>query len=289
MGKDTVIILAGPTGVGKTSASITLAHQLGGEIISADSMQIYQGMDIGTAKITKEEMGGIPHHLIDIISPFENFSVAQYKELAQAKIKEIQSRGRVPIVVGGTGLYINALIYEMDFNDSVQDEAYRKNLWNLYNLQGEDELYALLMEQAPDTKIEKQNVKRVIRALEVLKQKGSLGDFSEIKETTEYRYKLYVLTRDRERLYNNINERVEVMFEAGLIAEVERLKKDGLDVGFQSMKGIGYRQVLEYLDGQISLEESKEKIKQESRRYAKRQLTWFRRYEKATWIQLIDK
>ena len=289
MGKDTVIILAGPTGVGKTSASITLAHQLGGEIISADSMQIYQGMDIGTAKITKEEMGGIPHHLIDIISPFENFSVAQYKELAQAKIKEIQSRGRVPIVVGGTGLYINALIYEMDFNDSVQDEAYRKNLWNLYNLQGEDELYALLMEQAPDTKIEKQNVKRVIRALEVLKQKGSLGDFSEIKETTEYRYKLYVLTRDRERLYNNINERVEVMFEAGLIAEVERLKKDGLDAGFQSMKGIGYRQVLEYLDGQISLEESKEKIKQESRRYAKRQLTWFRRYEKATWIQLIDK
>lgn len=289
MGKDTVIILAGPTGVGKTSASITLAHQLGGEIISADSMQIYQGMDIGTAKITKEEMGGVPHHLIDIISPFENFSVAQYKELAQAKIKEIQSRGRVPIVVGGTGLYINALIYEMDFNDSVQDEAYRKNLWNLYNLQGEDELYALLMEQAPDTKIEKQNVKRVIRALEVLKQKGSLGDFSEIKETTEYRYKLYVLTRDRERLYNNINERVEVMFEAGLIAEVERLKKDGLDAGFQSMKGIGYRQVLEYLDGQISLEESKEKIKQESRRYAKRQLTWFRRYEKATWIQLIDK
>ena len=284
-----VIILAGPTGVGKTSASIELAQKLNGEIISADSMQIYQQMDIGTAKIRPAEMQNVPHHLMDIVSPFDRFSVAEYRDFAQAKIKEIQHRGKTPIVVGGTGLYINALIYDMDFNDTVQDEDYRKYLWNLYYEQGEDALYTLLIAQAPDAKIEKQNIKRVIRALEVLKQHGKLGDFSEIKDTSEYDYKLYVLTRDRETLYKNINLRVDIMFEAGLVEEVQKLKHMGLDAEYQSMKGIGYRQMLEYLNGQISLEAAKEKIKQESRRYAKRQLTWFRRYKNAIWIHLIDK
>lgn len=288
MTKKEVIILAGPTGVGKTSASIKLAKKLKGEIVSADSMQIYKEMDIGTAKITQSEMDQVPHHLINIVSPFDSFSVAEYARLAKEKIREIISRGKVPIVVGGTGLYINALLYDMDFNETAEDMAYREHLQNFYDENGEDALFALLLEQEPDTKIEKQNIKRVIRALEVLKHKGSLGSFSHIQEDAEFQYKLYVLTRSREVLYDNINSRVDMMFEAGLLEEVKKLMDQGLDASCQSMKGIGYRQVLDYFHGHCTLEEAKDKIKQESRRYAKRQLTWFRRYEDAIWICLLD-
>lgn len=289
MKKDRIVIIAGPTGVGKTASSIKMARDLDGEIVSADSMQIYQGMDIGTAKIRREEMEGIPHHMLDIVSPFENFTVAQYADLAKQKIQEIISRGKMPILVGGTGLYINAILYQMDFNEAKVDETYRSELWAFYEKEGEDALFERLLSKldGQEIKIEKQNIKRVIRALEIIKARGSYRDFQDIEPETNYDHKLYILNRDRKLLYERINLRVDLMFEEGLLDEVKALREMGLDSSHQSMKGIGYRQVLEYLDGQVSLEEAKEKIKQESRRYAKRQITWFKRYKEGIWLDLI--
>lgn len=279
-----VLILAGPTGVGKTSMSIALAQRLDAEIISADSMQIYREMNIGTAKITKEEMQGIPHHLIDIVSPFESFTAFDFQMRAKEAMRDIQSRGKTAIVVGGTGLYINALLYDMDFSDTKEDPAYRKMLWELYEREGMDALYARYIAQVETPKIEKQNIKRVIRALEILHVQGELGDFESIAQNTEFSFDLYVLARERQQLYDNINRRVDLMLEQGLLNEVERLRAQGLTREHQSMKGIGYRQILAHLEGECTLDEAVEAIKQESRRYAKRQLTWFRRYKEAIWM-----
>ncbi len=290
MKKEKIIIIAGPTGVGKTSASIEMAKKINGEIISADSMQIYKFMDIGTAKITEKEKENIPHHAIDFLSPFESFTVADYAKMAREKITEITSRGKTPIVVGGTGLYINSLIYSMDFNEADVDAEFREYLWDYYYKHGEDNLFELLLAKTGDQEIniEKRNIKRVIRALEIIASTGGFKGFKEVQEKTGYDYKLYVLYRDRETLYNNINKRVDIMFENGLLDEVRKLADSGLNESYQSMKGIGYRQVLDYFDGKYTLDEASEKIKQESRRYAKRQLTWFRRYKEAIWIKALD-
>lgn len=281
-----IIIIAGPTGVGKTATSIALAKALDGEVISADSMQIYRGMDIGTAKITKEEMAGVVHHLVDVVNPEEEFSVSDFDQKATEAIKDILKRGKTPIVVGGTGLYINSLIYDMDYNRVESDDTLRNELWDFYEKNGEDALYEMLLELDSEPKVEKQNIKRVIRAIEILKANGGIQSFTSIPKRNEWEYQLVVLHRDREKLYEIINNRVDLMVEQGLVPEVEHFLKAGLTKNNQSMKAIGYRQILSYLEGEITFEEAIELIKRDSRRYAKRQLTWFRRYEDAKWIDV---
>ncbi len=285
---DKIIIIAGPTGVGKTELSIQLAKELDGEIVSADSMQIYQQLDIGTAKISYAEMQGVPHHMIDIIKPTEKFSVYDYKEHAEKTIRSIMTRGKIPIVVGGTGLYINSLIYRMDFNDASIDLEYRNFLWQFHKENGTEALYKKLTEVCPETKIEKENTKRIIRALEIFKEKGEIQQFSEMEARDDLFAELYVINRDRAELYNNINERVDRMIETGLVEEVQKLYESGLTDELQSMKAIGYLQIIRCLKGEYSLDEAIDLIKQESRRYAKRQITWFKRYKQAVWFNLSN-
>lgn len=284
--KNEIIIIAGPTGVGKTATSIALAKALDGEVISADSMQIYRGMDIGTAKITEKEKAGIVHHLLDVVNPEDEFSVSDFDQKATEAIKDIIKRGKTPIVAGGTGLYINSLIYDMDYNRVDSDDTLRNELWDFYEKNGEDALYDMLLELDSEPKVEKQNIKRVIRAIEILKNNGSIQKFTSIPKRNEWSYKLVVLHREREKLYEIINQRVDLMVAQGLVAEVEYFLKAGLTKNNQAMKAIGYRQILSYLEGEMSLEEAIELIKRDSRRYAKRQLTWFRRYEDALWIDV---
>lgn len=284
--KNEIIIIAGPTGVGKTATSIALAKALDGEVISADSMQIYRGMDIGTAKITEKEKAGIVHHLLDVVNPEDEFSVSDFDQKATESIKDIIERGKTPIVAGGTGLYINSLIYDMDYNRVDSDDTLRNELWDFYEKNGEDALYDMLLELDSEPKVEKQNIKRVIRAIEILKNNGSIQNFTSIPKRNEWSYKLVVLHREREKLYEIINQRVDLMVAQGLVAEVEYFLKAGLTKNNQAMKAIGYRQILSYLEGEMSLEEAIELIKRDSRRYAKRQLTWFRRYEDALWIDV---
>jgi tRNA dimethylallyltransferase len=284
-----LIIIAGPTAVGKTSISIKLANRLEGEIISADSMQIYKYMDIGSAKVTKEEMEGIPHHLIDIIDPKINYSAAQFKKDAETCINDITSRGRVPMLVGGTGLYINSLIYNYGFTEAVKDESYRRELEELALEKGKEYVHGLLKEVDPDSynRLYPNDLKRVIRALEVHKLTGkTIGEFNNNENIFDIPYNLYyfVLTMDRSILYERINTRVDIMLEKGLVDEVIKLKKMGYTSNMQSMKGIGYKEILFYLEGSISFLEAVDMIKQGSRNYAKRQLTWFRKDNRVNWI-----
>ncbi len=285
-----LLIIAGPTSVGKSDISVSLAKKLNGEIISTDSMQIYKYMDIGSAKITKEEMQGVPHYLIDFLDPKEEFSVSEFKDLAKEKIEDIQCRGKLPILVGGTGLYINSLICNMNFTESAKDEEYREYLYNLAKEKGNkyvhDMLYDIDLESY--NAIHYNNLKRVIRALEVYKTTNK--PFSSFKEDenniyeSPYNIYYYILNMDREKLYNRINKRVDIMLEKGLLEEVKSLKNMGLTEDMQSMKGIGYKELLYYLNDKISFEEAVEKIKQGSRNYAKRQLTWFRKDPRAVFI-----
>lgn len=281
-----IIIIAGPTGVGKTASSIALAKALNGEIISADSMQIYKGMDIGTAKITEEEKAGVVHHLLDVVEPKDEFSVSDFDKMATEAINDIIKRGKTPIVVGGTGLYINSLIYKMDYNNVSSDETLRAELWDFYEKNGEDSLYDMLLELDSEPNVEKQNIKRVIRAIEILKNGGKKDAFIAIPKRDEWSAELIVLHRDRENLYEIINKRVDLMMEQGLLYEVNKFLEIGLTKNNQSMKAIGYRQILSYLEGEMDLEAAIDLIKRDSRRYAKRQLTWFRRYENAKWINV---
>lgn len=283
---DKIILIAGPTGVGKTAASVSVAKKIGGEIISADSMQIYRKMDIGTAKIMPDEMGGIPHHLIDVVEPDEDFSVKDFDDMAKAAIKQISDRSNIPVVAGGTGLYINSLVYDMDYNEASTDSEFRNDLWKYYEEKGTDELYNILLKYDPETKIEKQNIKRVIRAIEIVKSNGKFRQFSSMKKNRMYDIRMYVLYRERSKLYEIINLRVDHMIKAGLVDEVRGLLNKGLDKDSQSMKAIGYRQIISYLEGEYDLGTAVELIKRDSRRYAKRQLTWFRRYEDAAWINV---
>ena len=283
---DKIILIAGPTGVGKTAASVSVAKKIGGEIISADSMQIYRKMDIGTAKIMPDEMKGIPHHLIDIVEPYDEFSVKDFDDMSKTAIKEISGRSNIPVIAGGTGLYINAIVYDMDYNKVTTDSEFRNELWKYYEEKGTDELYNILLKHDPETKIEKQNIKRVIRAIEIIKNNGEFRQFSNMKKNSMYDIRMYVLYRERSKLYEIINLRVDHMIKSGLVDEVRSLLGDGLDKSCQSMKAIGYRQIISYLEGEYDLNTAIELIKRDSRRYAKRQLTWFRRYEDAVWINV---
>lgn len=283
-----VVILVGPTAVGKTDISIDLAKTLNGEIVSSDSMQIYKHFDIGSAKPTKEEMDGIPHYLIDEVDPFTNFSVSDYQEKAKAYIKDIMSRGKTPIVTGGTGLYVNALMYDMDFSKSASDPEYRKSLEQLAVEHGNQYIHEMLKEVDPKSyeKIHFNNLRKVIRALEIYHVTGqTIDDFStDLQKTKDYEYVLIGLTRNRKRLYVRINKRVDIMMEAGLIDEVKSLKEMGLSALNTSMQGIGYKEVVPYLEGVYDEETMISLIKQNSRRYAKRQMTWFRRYDDIHWF-----
>lgn len=286
-----IIIICGPTAVGKTSVSIKLAHKLNTEIISSDSMQIYKRMDIGTAKIKNKEMQGIKHHMIDIVEPYQDFSVSDYSNEALKIIDSLFTNNKTPIIVGGTGLYINSLVYKMDFNSSKKNLDIRTKYKNIYEDKGVDFLYNILISKNHKIAytIEKNNVKRVIRALEILDNNDEIKSFEEANIFQDYNVNMYVLKMNREILYNNINSRVDKMINDGLIEEVEGLIKDGLTLEHQSMKAIGYRQILSYLNGDIKKEEAIEQIKRDSRRYAKRQYTWFKRYDFSKWIDVENK
>lgn len=284
-----ILILTGPTAVGKTALSIELAKVLGGEIISADSMQIYRKMDIGSAKISQEEMDSVVHHMIDVVDPDEDFSVADFHDMASQIISDIHKRGKLAIVTGGTGLYLNSLVYDMDFGGTNSDLSIRKDLEEILNDKGKDYLYRLLQDLSPEAakRIHPNNTKRVIRAIEVYKTGGDMGDFSnDLKYNPKFDAKIIVLNRDRSILYDRINQRVDIMFDMGLLDEVKGLHQMGYTSQMQSMKGIGYKEVLEYFDGKMTLEESIDILKQGTRRYAKRQITWFKRYENALWLDL---
>ena len=287
--KKKLLIIAGPTAVGKTNLSIKLAKELNGEIVSTDSMQIYKYMDIGSAKITKEEMEGIPHHMIDVVDPETPFSVAEYKNMALKCIEDIISRNKLPILVGGTGLYINALTCNMNFTEAESDEEYRKELELLAEEHGNEYIHNMLKDIDPISykEIHYNNRKRVIRALEVYKLTNK--PFSSFNSGEEfyngpYDVKYYVLNMNREKLYERINLRVDIMIENGLIDECIKLKDMGYNSLMQSMQGIGYKEVLYYLDNKITYNKAIEMIKQGSRNYAKRQLTWFRRDPRAIFM-----
>jgi tRNA dimethylallyltransferase len=289
--KQKLLVIIGPTAVGKTKLSIEMAKRYHGEIISGDSMQIYRGMDIGTAKITKDEMEGIPHHLINIKEPFENFSVAEFQLLVRDKISEIAKKGKLPIIVGGTGLYIQSVIYDYQFSDVPGDESFRLQLEERVRDIGNEALYKELMEIDPGSasQIHPNNVRRVIRALEIFHLTGkTMQDFQSTQQPNLlYNTALVGLTMERENLYDRINSRVDLMVEEGLLAEVKSLYQQGLR-DCQSIQAIGYKEIYEYLDGDVTLEEAVEKLKQNSRRYAKRQLTWFRNKMEVEWFDMTD-
>ena len=284
-----LVILVGPTAVGKTAASIGLAKALNGEIISGDSMQIFRGLDIGTAKITKEEMQGVPHHLIDIKEPWETFSVAEFKRLADEAIADIHARGKLPIIVGGTGFYINSVLYEYHFGEADTDEAYRAELEQYAEAHGNEALWNILQEKDPDSaaKLHSNDIKRVIRALEVLHVTGipaserqSIVD----KQTMRYNAVYIALNMPREMLYNRINRRVDIMIQDGLEAEVRTALANGTEQDALSMTSIGYRQMIQYFNEEISFDRAVELIKRDTRHFAKRQLTWFRHDPNIQWV-----
>lgn len=284
-----IFILAGPTAVGKTEISINLAKELNGEIISADSMQIYKKMDIGSAKISNKEMNGVPHYLIDFLDPSKEFSVAEFSNLAKDKIDEITLASKLPMIVGGTGLYINSVICNYNFANTNKDEEYRNKLMEIAEEKGKEFVFDMLKKVDPisSEKICMNNLKRVIRALEVYEVTGKpFSSFSQEEDMYNVPYNIYyyVLNMNRDKLYERINKRVDIMLEKGLVEEVIRLQKEGYNCDMQSMKGIGYKEILYYLNGDISLEKAVEMIKQFSRNYAKRQLTWFRKDPRVIWI-----
>lgn len=286
-----MVILTGPTAVGKTELSIELARALDAEIISADSMQVYRKMDIGTAKIRPEEMGGIVHHLIDCLDPEEEFHVAKFQKMAKEALDEIYARRKIPLIVGGTGFYIQSLLYDIDFTEEKGDLSYRKSLEEKADKEGNETLFQMLrgIDPVSAEKIHPNNRKRVIRALEFYKFNGypiSQHNEAEAKKESPYHFVYFVLNQNREVLYERINQRVDLMMKEGLIEEVRKLQKEGYQKNMVSMQGIGYRQVFEYLEGNTSLEETIENIKKDTRHFAKRQLTWFGREKD---VCMVDK
>ena len=290
--KKRLLIIAGPTAVGKTDTGIILADKLNGEIISADSMQIYKNMNIGTAKPNLEERKGVMHHLIDIINPDENFSVAEFQRLAGGIIDDLISNKKLPIIVGGTGLYINSLIYDMDFTQFSSNRKLRETLQEEAEKMGNEYIHDKLKKIDPNLadRIHPNNVRRVIRAIEVYHGTGDkMGDFSrDIVLNDEYEFFLAGLTRERSELYDRINKRVDIMIEQGLIEEVRDLLNLGYSKDLVSFKGLGYKEIIEYLEDRYDLNEAIRILKRNTRRYAKRQLTWFRRYESINWYNVSD-
>lgn len=293
MQKPKIIVIAGPTASGKTALSIALAKKINGEIISADSMQIYKYMDIGTAKPTKEEMSGIKHYLLDFVSPDERYSVADFKKDAENAIGEILKKGKTPIVVGGTGLYIDSLIYGIEYPDIKFDEDYRNFLEKIASLEGGlESLYekAIKIDSNAVLKISRNDKKRIMRILEIYHATGKTKTELEIesrKNEVKYDYRVFVINMDREKLYERINKRVDIMIENGLIDEVKSILKR-FDNFPTAMQGLGYKEVVDYLYGRYTKNEMIEKLKMETRRYAKRQLTWFRKDKSFTWIDGLD-
>lgn len=289
--KNTIIIIAGPTGVGKTKTSIELAKKLNTEIISCDSMQIYKYMDIGTDKILENEKEGIIHHQIDFIDPRNEYTVSDYAHKTSIIIKSLLSKNSIPIIVGGTGLYINSLIYEMDFGKVNKNNFIREKYINILQKEGKDALYKIYLQRIDKNKVNEKihpnNLKRLIRFLEISEVNEDNNTFTQIKKKTAYSVKLFVLNRNREKLYQNINNRVDDMIKNGLISEVKELRRRNILLrGTQASEAIGYKEIIQYLDGKTNIEEAIRLIKRNSRRYAKRQLTWFRRYNFAEWIDI---
>jgi tRNA dimethylallyltransferase len=287
--KEPLLIISGPTAVGKTELSIRIAKELEGEIISADSVQVYRGMDIGSAKIRPEEMQGVPHHLIDCLDPKEEFHVQAFQRMVKEAIKDIRSKGKLPILVGGTGFYIQAVVKDVDFTDMPDDPDYQASLRALAEREGKEVLHNLLKEADPESAeaIPAGNEKRVIRALEYFHltgEKFSIHNERERVKENAYNTAYFVLTDDREVMYDRINRRVDLMMEAGLLAEVRGLYEHGVSADATSMQALGYKELYDYLEGRLPLEEAVELIKQRTRHFAKRQLTWFRRERDVIWI-----
>ena len=289
--KKPMIILTGPTAVGKTDLSIQLAKAINGEIISADSMQVYRHMDIGSAKVTPEEMDGVCHHLIDVLEPEEEFNVVVFQKLAKEALTGIYERGHIPIIVGGTGFYIQALLYDIDFTENDGDTAIRRELEKLAQTQGAGCLHQMLQEIDPESAaaIHQNNVKRVIRAIEFYRQTGkkiSLHNGQEREKQSPYQFLYYVLDTDRKTLYERIDRRVDLMMEHGLVDEVKHLADMGCTRDMVSMQGLGYKEILDYLSGEIPLEEAVYILKRDTRHFAKRQITWFKRERDVRWLEL---
>lgn len=291
--KRPLVILTGPTAVGKTAASIGLAKAIGGEIISADSMQVYKEMDIGSAKIRPEEMDGVPHHLVDVLDPSEDFNVVLFQQMAKEAMEGIYQRGHIPIVVGGTGFYIQALLYDIDFTENNADTAYREELEALAKTQGAEYLHEMLEKVDPESaeQIHFHNVKRVIRALEYYEQTGekiSAHNEAERAKTSPYHFFYYVLNTDRTVLYERIEKRIDEMMEEGLVEEVRQLQAMGCRRDSVAMQGLGYKEILAYLNGEMSLETAVNILKRDTRHFAKRQLTWFRRERDVRFLYLPE-
>ncbi len=289
-GEKDMVVLAGPTAVGKTRLSIRLAKEVGGEILSADSMQVYRQMDIGTAKITREEMEGVPHHMLDILEPWESFNVALFQQKCRECLAGIYERGRIPIVTGGTGFYIQALLRDIDFTENEENTAYRRKLEALAGERGAGYLHGLLRQVDPASaaSIHPNNKKRVIRALEYHHLTGetiSAHNERERERESAYRFCYFVLDDDRERLYRRIDERVDEMLSQGLLNEVKKLRDMGCTREMVSMQGLGYKELLAFLDGECTYEEAAAAIKQNTRHFAKRQLTWFKREKDVIWVE----
>ena len=287
--KRPLVILTGPTAVGKTALSIALAKAIGGEIISADSMQVYRHMDIGSAKIMPEEMEGVPHHLIDVLEPAEEFNVVVFQKLAKQAVEEIYSRGHIPILVGGTGFYIQALVYDIDFTENNEDTALRQALEEQARREGADVLYERLRAVDPESceSIHAHNIKRVIRAIEFYEKTGKkISDHNREQRQNDspYHFAYFVLTDSRDKIYQRIDERVDLMMAHGLMEEVRALRDRGCRRDMVSMQGLGYKELLACLEGEISLEEAVYLIKRDTRHFAKRQLTWFRREKEVIWV-----
>lgn len=287
MQKPKVIVIGGPTASGKTALSIELAKTIGGEIVSADSMQIYQEMNIGTAKPEEEEKQGIPHYMIDVVKPNERYSVAEYKKEAKKAIQKILQKGKIPIVVGGTGLYIDSLIYEIEFLELETPLTYRKELEETAEKEGLESLYQKAKQIDPEAmkRISQNDKKRIFRVLEIYQQTGKTKTTldKESRKEVEYEYKMFAIGMDRDRLYHRINQRVDNMIEKGLIEEVQRIYQNYQEFP-TAMQALGYKEVVAYLEGKVSKDDMIEQIKRESRRYAKRQLTWFRKNKETIWL-----
>ena len=290
--KNTVIAVAGPTAVGKTKFAIEVARRFDGEVVSCDSMQLYKFMNIGSAKPDAEELAQVKHHLVDIIDPRVPFSVAEYQQLAKAAIADVMSRGKVPVISGGTGLYLNSLIYDMDFSSNPGDLTYRKELEKIAEEEGTEAVHRMLQTEDPDAAaiIHPNNTKRIIRALERLHDgEGNVRPFSGIlKETDDYEMILVGLTRERQELYDRINARVDILINNGLVDEVKELMAMGLTSDDISMKGIGYKEIIAFLNNEYDLATAVDTVKKNTRHYAKKQLTWYRRYDKINWLNISE-
>lgn len=286
-----IIVICGPTAVGKTKYAIETALKFNGEVVSCDSMQLYKYMNIGSAKPTPQEQAMVKHHLVDEIDPSGFFTVAKYQRLAKDAVKEIFTHGKTPVIAGGTGLYLNSLLYDMDFSAPPRNDLFRDKLYAEAEEFGPESIYQKLvaLDAEAAERIHPNNVKKVVRAIEACSEGGKVKDFSkDLVPTQDYGAKMVCLTRNREELYERINQRVDILLETGLVEEVRGLLDMGLDEENISMKGIGYKEIIGFCNGEYSLEEAVDLVKKNTRHYAKRQLTWFKRYKEMKWFNISD-